>query len=437
MRLVFALLLLCPIVVSPQQKKATARKSPAAKKEEPAPKQESWPIASLRVEGNRIHSQEAILAASGLKVGQAVSEHAFEEAQKRLEATGFFESVGFHYTPSADGKGYDGSFQVVEVQQAYPVRFERLPGSLEELKKALTLADPLFSEKIPGTKPVLQRYQKLLTDYLAKRDFKDTVIGRVSPEGPGGELYVIFQPATVLPAIAEVTFTGNKVIPTAALQNAIAGAAVGATYLEPRFRQILDANIRPLYETRGRIRVAFPKIETEPVKDVSGLRVTVTVDEGPTYDLGEVTIVDTVVPVAELRKAANLKSGDLANFTEINAGIERMRQVVRRQGFLMAKVTSERHPNDEKKIVDLTIRTDPGERFTFGKLELKGLDILSEPVVRRLWTIKPGQPFNPEYPDFFLGRIREDGVFDNLGKTRSAIQVDEKNRTVDVTLYFR
>jgi len=47
---------------------------------------------------------------------------------------------------------------------------------------------------------------------------------------------------------------------------------------------MLDASIRPIYDARGRVRVSFPKIETEKAKDVEGLIVTVTVDEGDSYD---------------------------------------------------------------------------------------------------------------------------------------------------------
>jgi hypothetical protein len=66
-----------------------------------------------------------------------------------------------------------------------------------------------------------------------------------------------------------------------------------------------------------------------------------------------------------------------------------------------------------------------------------GLDILTGPVIRKMWGLKEGQPFNPEYPDYFLNRVREDGVFDNLGKTRSEVKIDDKALAAEVTLYFR
>ena len=55
------------------------------------------------------------------------------------------------------------------------------------------------------------------------------------------------------------------------------------------FRQLLDSSVRPIYDTRGRIHVAFLKLRLKRRGEV-GLVVTVTVNEGDTYDLGEVRL---------------------------------------------------------------------------------------------------------------------------------------------------
>jgi len=53
-----------------------------------------------------------------------------------------------------------------------------------------------------------------------------------------------------------------------------------------------------------------------------------------------------------------------------------------------------------------------------------------------MWGMAKGRPFNPNYPDRFLSRVKEGGVFDNLNKTRSETKVSKGDHTVDVTLYF-
>jgi outer membrane translocation and assembly module TamA len=86
--------------------------------------------------------------------------------------------------------------------------------------------------------------------------------------------------------------------------------------------------------------------------------------------------------------------------------------------------------------VDLDVIVEPGAQYVFGKLAIQGLALDEEAEVKRLWALKPGAPFDENYPNYFLQRMREDGVFDNLGKTRADIKVDEPSRTVNVTLIF-
>ena len=54
-----------------------------------------------------------------------------------------------------------------------------------------------------------------------------------------------------------------------------------------------------------------------------------------------------------------------------------------------------------------------------------------------MWTLKEGKPYNPDYPDYFLSRVREEGIFDNLGETHSEPKENEQAHTVDVTVYFK
>src|SRR5262249_12120612 len=153
------------------------------------------------------------------------------------------------------------------------------------------------------------------------------------------------------------------------LHDAISGSAVGTPYTEDRFRDILYSSIRPLYEARGRVRVTFPEIHTEPTTDVKGLHVFVTVNEGDSYTLGKLSVEEpTPVSGASLLREANLKTGDVADFDKVNAALETMRKSVRHAGYLNAKVTFERHLDQGHTSVDLTFYVNPGPQFTMGKL---------------------------------------------------------------------
>ena len=396
-----------------------------------------WPIESLKVEGSRNYTPAQILAVAGLKIGQMAGKPDFEAARDRLVATGMFETVGYKFAPGGDKNGYAASFQVVEAQPAYPIRFDDLGVPDKDLTEYLRGKDPLFAPRLAATKAVLERYKQWVQEYMTAHDSKDKVIAKVTPVAPN-EFVILFRPARLDPAVAEVAFEGNEVIPTSKLQNTIAEVAVGLPYKEEAFRQCLDSAIRPLYDARGRIRVAFPKVTVEKATDVQGLAVKVTVAEGGTYDLGDVRIEGAPhFEPRRLLKTGKFKSGDLADFDEIGKGVDRIRKVLAHEGYMRNDVQIVRKIDDAKKTVNLVLHIDEGPQFVFGKLNIDGLDLNGEAAIRKMWTHKEGTPYNPEYPDYFLRQVREEGLFDNLGETRPEAKINDTTHIVDVTLYFK
>ena len=116
----------------------------------PAPT--AYTVENLTVEGNHNYTAAQILAVAGLRVGQKAGKPEFEAARAKLEATGAFDNVSYRFAPSKDAEGYDVVFEVGEVAQVYPVRFEDLPATDAQLRAWLKQKDPLFGEKIPATK---------------------------------------------------------------------------------------------------------------------------------------------------------------------------------------------------------------------------------------------------------------------------------------------
>jgi len=432
-----ALLLACASAFA-QTARPPAKKAAPAPAAVPAPTK--WPIQSLGVEGNKVFTRDQVLAVAALKVGQLAGKPEFEAARDRLIGSGAFETVGYKFEPGADKRGFVATFQVTEVQPTFPVQFEDLGVPAKELEAVLAAKDPLFSAaNLPATRNVLDRYVALVQEYLATKGITEKVAARVAAL-TSDRFAVVIRPAKGLPAVAQVTFSGNKVLPQNVLREAIHGVGIGAPYTEAGFREILDHSVRAVYEQRGRVRVKFTEVRAEPVKDVKeveGVEVFVKVDEGASYELGKVAIAGpSPVDPAALLKTGDFKTGDVANFDRVNEGLERIRLSVRRAGFLNAKTTAERKIDDEKKTVDVAVRIEPGPQYLMGKLTLVGLDLISEPAINKVWAMKEGKAFNPEYPEHFLASIREQGVFDNLGKTKADTKVNEPAHVVDVTLTF-
>ena len=108
----------------------------------------------------------------------------------------------------------------------------------------------------------------------------------------------------------------------------------------------------------------------------------------------------------------------------------------RGNGYMHVSEKVDREVHDADHTVDVVVTIDQGPQYRFGKLKIDGLDILSEPEIRKMWGDHEGKPFQPDFPDSFLARVREEGIFENLGKTRAETDIDEASKIVDVTLHF-
>ena len=436
------LLLLAQAPVAAPRKPVPPR--PAASKVKPAvaaaKPASTLRVLTLRVEGARQLPVEGILTVAGLKTGMVAEAAPFEAARERLLATGLFEQAGYRYTPTADNRGYDAVILVTEIVPLLPYRFEDLVLTPAALTQALRQADPLFGDRLSATPLALKRYGVILAAALKAAGHEIPVAGRVQADGPG-QLVLVFRPDVPEPTISQVGFSGNEVLPTALLQTTINGTAIGGIYKEERMREYLNNAIRPLYEARGRVAVTFPKITSTTNPENKGLDVMVEVVEGPSFDLGEVKVVAGGEDVTDLERAAGLKSGDLANMDNVQEALIRVRTALRKLGYVKNEVTLERRPvaaakPEEKSLLHLTFQVKPGPQYRFGKLEITGLDILNEPQLRKIWALEPGQAFNGDYPDFFLKRVREDGLFDDLGETKAVVAMDDAALRADVKLVF-
>lgn len=406
--------------------------TPAAKKREPPP----GPLKAIHVTGNSAYSSEAIIASSGLKVGQRVSQAQIEHARQKLQDFELFNSVAFEYktTPNLPPE-YDVTFQVVENKQVFPLRFERL-GDPEAIRAYLKEHVDLYADRIPGTDHSLQRYREAVEAFV-NQSMPNTKVRVVVSNDDPSELAVLFTPNIAAPTISQVEVTGNEAVDSGSILRAVNEVAIGVPLSEVRLKMILDGAIRPVYAAKGYAAVSFPKVEVEPAKTNAGVIVKVTIHDGPQFKFGNVRFLGKGIEEDEVRSAITFKPGQIFNSDQMdNFRLELMKRMKRR-GLLDANITNEVETDDAKKTVNVTYHVSAGEIYNFGKLDIRGLDMESQPVIEKLWGEKPGQPFNPDYPEFFLKKVQEQGLFDNLANTTSDYTADEVTHTVTVHLYFK
>jgi outer membrane protein insertion porin family len=393
-------------------------------------------LHSISVKGNRLYSSAAIIKDSGLKIGQRVTGPIIEQARAKLQSTELFNNVADEFRFSGDPPSYDLTFEVAENDQVFPMRFERLGVSTDAVQQYLQNHLELYADRIPGTQGVLKRYTAAVQDFVGQTNPSMEVRARVSNDDPK-QLAILFAPATPPPTISQVIVSGNQAVDTGTILRAVNQVAVGVPLSDTRLKLILDGAIKPLYAAKGYADVTFPKVETEPSKANRGVVVKVEINDGPVFKFGSIHFHGNGMDEEEIRSNIPFKPGQAFNGQQIDNFRLDLVHRMKRRGLLDASVASEIQPDASKRTVDITYNISPGGVYNFQTLDIQGLDINTQPVIARLWGEKPGKPFNPDYPDFFLQRVQEQGLFDNLADTRADYTADPASHSVTVHLYFK
>ena len=160
----------------------------SAPAQQPKPK---FPLRSIGIEGNELYSDEQIIGLSGLKIGQPANQDTFEAARDKILASGAFETIAFRFGPA--GGGYEVVYEVAEIEQVYPLRFENMGIPDEEIRAWLKAKDPLFGEKVPSTQQLIERYVIAIEELLESRGERKEMRGEVTADMPG-EYYIMFHP---------------------------------------------------------------------------------------------------------------------------------------------------------------------------------------------------------------------------------------------------
>jgi outer membrane protein assembly factor BamA len=186
------------------------------------------------------------------------------------------------------------------------------------------------------------------------------------------------------------------------------------------------------------MRVAFTKIETSPSSQVKGIDVTVTLTEGPQFKLGDVFVRGPMADQSKhILRVAKTPKMTIVDFDQIRDGAARVRESLKHEGYLDVEVSTDRVIHDDTKTVDAFYIPNPGPQYMFGDLEIKGLGLDGLEAVKKMWGLKKGEPFPAEYPDYFVKKVKEEGLFDNLGDIRAEPKIDPERHVVDVSLDFK
>ena len=409
-----------------------ARRSPS---NEPPPA--SFKLVSATASGSKRYTAEEIVAASGLQVGQNVSEDDFKDATQRLGETGAFSSVQYGYKYSAEGAKLE--LQVSDTEQLIPVRLENFVWfSDAELLAKLHERVPLFSDKLPPTDHLADQVMDALQAILIEH----TVPGRVDylryAAGDGPSEAYVFSVSGPRIQIHDVEFTG--VGPELPALKAASRQLQGEEYLRSTIRQQADKELLPVYLARGYLQAALSDPQAKIAQenpDETNVDITFAVAPGLQYKVSEIRLSGCKSFSAdELRPLIHQLIGEPANLVRLADDLEAIKKLYGTRGYMAVAIQSKPLLEDAQRTAIYQITIDEGAVYHMGELDVHLPDSHIRSLVQAKWSLREGQTYDSSYAGRFL-----DEAFKSLDLLREwnvAVQEspDPRDKTVDVTLRF-
>jgi len=448
---VFLGLVILALLASMGAGQTTASSGRTSKQKSPGNSKVSSTAASkliaIKVTGTERYSEKEILPASGLQLGQNVSEGDFKEAARSLGDTGLFGDVVYSFSFADAGTKLELQLTDIEKSKLIPAVFENFVWFTDdELLSELRQRVPLFKGFVPPSGTFPDRISEALQAILTEKQLPGRVDYLRQGKQDGGNLTAIaYRVTDVEIRIRGFEFPGASK-EQAALLTTAARKLLGEDYARSSIAVVAPIDLLPVYLQRGYLKAAFGASSARVVKAASSgeqdptevqVDAIIPVTPGKEYATsGVVWKGNSAVKVEELQGLIHLPAGQAANAVRLTSDLESVHKLYRGRGYMAAQVTPAATIDDEKSTVHYNLNVVEGDQYKMGELEIVGLDTGATANVQNAWTLREGEPYNADYAKKFAeetNRLLPPGV--SWGASiREAVNASDK--TVDVTIRF-
>jgi outer membrane protein insertion porin family len=398
-------------------------------------------VGEVRVEGNRRIEADAVRAVVGTRVGEPLRRARIGEDVRKIYELGFFRDVQVISADSPQGQVI--TFVVEEnpiIRQVSIAGNDNVGG--DDIKEHLTLTVgstldyPLLLENQARIEAVYkaQGFHLVQVNYQIDPLSEDAVA--INFEVLEGDKL----------RLVEIRFEGNEVLDDGELLKVVETKTwdwkslvthyfdKSGVYAEPIFFQDLD-RVQRLYMDRGfiRVHISDPQVDY----DADGLRVTVAVQEGPRYSVGEVDVIgDDSMNHEELRARVEMREGEIFNRSTLTADVERLREHYADRGFFSAGVQPRTDVNDEDLTVACRFEVTKGDLYFVDRIEVRGNSRTRDQVIRRELGVGEGELYSSDALARSRARVQRLGFFEEVAMETKQLE-DENLVHVDVDVVER
>ncbi len=398
-----------------------------------APKPE-FKIRSIKFIGSKHYSQEHLVKALGLKVGDTFDQSVLAQAAERLSAAGVFSSLEYKFGPSGDGLGIEVT--VTDSVSYLPAVFDNFVWwTPSELTKLLQERQPLFDGSVPEDGAMLDEITGILGDLLRASNIVSTVSYKLQtdPNDTAKLKAMLFVADDVHLPISRLQINGADHAPAGSVDAAIK-PLIGDDYRISLVQTMLAGRLGPAYSRIGylKMQVGMP----EATLEADRVAATVPVEEGLQYKAKNVEWSgDTAQGGPGAFAAVHLKQGEIVDGEQLKADLDKVRQQYGSHGYMESHIEPETTFDDSAATVSYKFDVRAGKQFLMGNFEILGMDQFSEAELKQLWKLPTGQPYDTTYLGTYI-RQELSKVPATAGHKLESTLAPRDGNIIDVTLSF-
>ncbi|CAN5219342.1 outer membrane protein assembly factor BamA [soil metagenome] len=378
----------------------------------PARPPETGVVNRILVQGNQRIDQTTVLSYLPIQPGDTVDPVLLDVAIRTLTRTQLFADVQLGL--QANG---DLIVTIVENPIINQVVFE---GNSALSEKKLTEEVTLAPRGIYTRAKVQEDVGKIIELYRLSGRISATVTPKLV-QLEQNRVDVIFEidegPSTGLQAI---TFMGNTAFSDSDLRDVMVSKTSEWWRLfssndnyDPNRLDYDQQQLRKFYTNRGfyDFRIVSAVAELKP--DDSAFGLTMTVDEGPKYNFGEINVVteNARLNANFLKLLIPIRSGDLYESDKIESSVDALTFAAGSAGYAFVDIRPTYRANPETKLVDVTFNISEGQRVYIDRINVVGNTRTIDPVIRRELMLTEGDAFNRTLIERSRNNLRALGFF--------------------------
>jgi len=374
-------------------------------------------VNSIEIRGLKRIEESAVKSKITQKIGESISQEKVNEDIKNIFKMGYFEDARAEIEP------FEGGIKLIYVVKEKPtiVKIEFQGNSKfddSKLREKITITTGSIADAV-----LIQDNASRLRAFYEEEGYWLSsivpILKRISPEEVSLTYQIEEGPKI---KIDKIVVEGNKAISTKSIKKVmdtkewwLFSFITSSGYYKKDRMDVDVEKIRDLYFNNGYIKVAIGEPGIKLTADKKGMIITISISEGPQFSISSVKFSGNKVFGDDvIKKRITLLPNTPFSKEQLKRNILSLSELYSENGYAVATISPDLIPDENKKLVDVLLKIDEGDRYRIGKIEISGNTKTRDKVIRREVRLDEGDIFNSRLLKRSYERINNLNFFETV-----------------------